>query len=64
MLAGLLEGELVTSLANCTKFLGQKFLHCLFFKKGFEPDGTGCACVTGGDFFNGISVVRPFAGLS
>ena len=62
MLAGLLDGKLVASLVNCTKSSGQKFLHGLIFKKGFEPEGTGCVCVTGGKFSNDISVGRPFAG--
>ena len=33
MLAGLLEGKLATSLANCTKFSGQKFCIVYFSRK-------------------------------
>ena len=62
MLADLLEGKLVTSLANYTKFLGQKFLHCLFLKKGFETDGIGFVFVTCGKLSIDISVGRPAAG--
>ena len=62
MLTGLLEGKLVTSLANCAKFLGQKFLHRLFLKKGFEPDGIGFVFVTGGKLSIDNSVGRPAAG--
>ena len=62
MLVGLLEGNLVTYLVNCTEFLGQKVLHFLFPKKGFEPDGgTGFVFVTDGKLSIDISVGRPTA---
>ena len=56
ILAGLLEGKLVTFLANCTKFSGRKFLHWLLLKKESNPDGRGFVLVTGGKLSIDISV--------